>query len=322
MNRSERNERIVDTREQFRMNVGKAFWKAPVDIATTKSQVLHRGSNTIPVIIPPHAIPPMRHLTPDALYHVAASMRSRYAQLGLEPAEDIGYILGQSFDGSAKRENDGSVIKPFEAHLPIVNHSTRKVIIDQNILRLYSDWASIPIRGEELYEKVRSREIDLDGHENEDWKWIYKKRNGHKDINNIVGIDIKIQPGSGLWIPPDSTNSIIKISSTLPTYRDEIRNLQKPIPQTDEEILWTGRVQIRLGKSVEGIITEKIAEYVEASEALEDKQEVLRSGRHIHSLLIDSGTNWGNQGVIVEIKSATTPHQIPLMVPFRFAQAA
>lgn len=322
MSRFEQERIIIPTHEQFKVNVGERFWKAPVDIPAKHLQALKPGLNDVPVIVSPLALPPMRHLSSDALKHISASMRSRYAQLGLEPDENIGHNIAYFFDNYAELANDGTVEDSFEALIPIINHSPRTVIVEGNILRLYSEWASTPVRGEALIEKVHSGEIGLDGVEGEDWKWIYKKRNGRREEKDIVGVDVRIQPERRLWIPPDSENPIIRISSTSPDYRDEIKRLQRPIPETDEEVLWTGRVRISLGKSVEGIITEKIEGYVDPTEILEDEQEVCRSGRHIHSLLIDAGTNWGEGGVIVEIKSATSPLRIPKWVPFRFAQAA
>jgi hypothetical protein len=280
--------------EHLGHNLQEAFFKTP-DLAIVRPALVNPGSSTaVSVVIDDKT----RVLVKSArnLDMISASMRSRYAQLGLDmDSEEAPEFIKQL------------LLQGATADFQLYNHSLRPVQLseDTRLLRLFYEPADAILAGKELSQAIGDGRIQLGGARGKDWEWAYD------DLGKRVGVFIRIS-GRRLWIPPGE--DVISISSEGPDYRSEIDGILKPLPvlEDDKKVFWIGEtaVSIALGVSIEGVLDSRILRDL-------DNPSLDFVGTQTNSFLIDSGTKWP---VRVEVKSLTDPRKIPNFARFHFLQ--
>lgn len=295
-------------RERLFSNVEGKFWKGP-DIATAADVMIYRYTNT-PVIITPNSLPPLHGLPPEVLSGVVrASVRSRYAQIGIDVHDDIGGQIAQWIVENDKQALDGSIKEQFEARALTFNHCARPIFIPRgaHLFRFFYEFAQPVVRGKNLIALVSSGEIKVDGAYGSDWAWSYEHTGAGE---NIIGMHIRIKPEGRRWIPPHHDDEPIVIDDRGSDYRKEIDDLMYPIPEDESEKLWVGEtVPINLGPSIEAILDKVVVRDI-------GKFDIGTLGLQTNSRLIDGGkTHWP---IRVEVLSATTPERIPHYVHLHF----
>lgn len=301
-------------RERLFRNVGEKFWKGP-DLVTLEDVIVYRYTN-VPIVVAPNSLPPLHGLPPEVLSGVVrASVRSRYAQLGINLHDDIGGQIAQRIVENDKQALDGSIKEQFEARALTFNHCARPIFIPRgaHLFRFFYEFVQSMVRGKDLISLVESGEIKVNGTYGFDWTWSYSEK-GKDTENNIVGMQIRIKTEGRRWIPPDLDNKPLVLDLAYdPTgydYRKRIDTMLEPIPYDEREKLWVGEtVPINLGPSVEAILDKVVVRDIEGF-------DIETLGLQTNSRLIDGGkTHWP---IRVEVLSATTPERIPHYVHLHF----
>lgn len=278
------------------------------------------GSSNLPQAVDVVRIDPSKGIFSACPNYLFMSVRSRYAQLGLDvpdyPVVDqIPKILRQIKHGERPHG-------PFDVLTCVINHSARQINLPEGtrLFRLYSNSFDNFVLGDNLVKLVESGEIKISGEQGKDWDWNYDSRDFRinnppfaywREIARVTGIRIRVKPIG--WIPPDRNAQPIKIDDETRTYRREIAKLLKPIPEDDRQILWIGETisPITISQSLDAIIGRDVLPHLEQDYPGEH-------GLHINSRLIDGGTNWP---VRVEILSATKPDRIPTFITLYLARS-
>jgi hypothetical protein len=297
--------------ERLSQNVEGKFWKGP-DIVTASDVTIYRHTN-IPIVITPNSLPPLHGLPPEALNGVVrASVRSRYAQLGIDLHDDIGGQIAQWIVENGYQTMSGCIEQEFEARAFAFNRCARPIFIPKgsHLFRFFYEFARPAVRGKDLISLIKSEEIKIDGKQDYDWMWSYNRIGSGEE--NIIGINIRIKSEGRKWISPHPTNEPIIIKEQEGDYREEIDELLVPIPQDKNEKLWIGETTpVSLGQSIEAILGRVV---VRDSAIF----EIETLGLQTSSRLIDGGkTNWP---IRVEVLSATTPEVIPNYVHLHFVK--
>lgn len=301
--------------ERLGRNVEGKFWKGP-DVVTAEDVTIYRHTN-IPIIITPKSLPPLHGLSPEALNGVVrASVRSRYAQLGIDLHDDIGGQIAQQIVRDNYQTVDGDIKEQFPAWAFTFNRCSRPIFIPKGVhlFRFFYEFAQPMVRGKNLISLVNSEEVKVDGAYGSDWMWLYNRIGSGED--NIIGMQIRIKDEGRRWIPPDPDNKPIVLDlaydSTGYDYRKRTDAMLEHIPYDDREKLWIGEtVSVNLGRRIDAIL-DKIA--VRDS----NKFEIETLGLQTNSMLIEGGrTDWP---IRVEVLSATTPEVIPNFVHLHFVK--
>lgn len=300
--------------ELLSQNVEGKFWKGP-DIVTAEDVTINSVTN-VPIIITPESLPSLEGLPPEALNGVVrASLRSRYAQLGIDLHDDIGGQIAQWITRNSYQTTSGAIKEQFEARALTYNRGTRLIFIPKgsHLFRFFYEFAQPMIRGKNLTSLVDSGEIKVDGTYGSDWMWHNQTGSGE---DNIMGIDIRIKSEGRRWIPPNPDNKPIILDlaydSTEYDYRKRIDTMLEPIPDDNREKLWIGEtVPVNLGRRIEAILDKIVVRD-------NNKFEIETLGLQTNSHLIDGGkTHWP---IRVEVLSATTPGVIPNYVNLHFVK--
>lgn len=233
----------------------------------------------------------------------SASMRSRYAQIGLHPGDfSLEYALESYFNADDYNS--------FEFPFAIVNLSNAAIVIPRGteILRFYVPPTKF-IENGQLEELVKDRVVQIDGKEDREWKYVYSSI--EKNREDIVGIALKVKEQGRKYIP--WRNEPISVSGSERNYRREVDRFLVPVEGRSEPgvpCLWIGEtVAIDLGNQVTAEI-ERNAYPGFVGNALSPT-----TGEHINSRLVDPSTGWP---VRVEIYSPTKGNHVADWVVFRF----
>lgn len=280
--------------EQMGYSPKEAFFKTP-DLAIIRPTLVNPGSSSaVSVTIDDIT----RALVKSArnISMISASMRSRFAQLGLDmDPEAVPEFIKQLLTEGAT------------ADFQLYNHSLRPVQLSEGtrLLRLFYEPADAILAGKELSQAIGEGKIQLGGARGKDWEWAYD------DLGKRMGVFIRINDRR-LWIPPGE--DVISINSEGSDYRKEIDSILKPLPvlEDDRKALWIGEtaVSIALGASVEGVLDSRILRDL-------DNPSLDFVGTQTNSFLIDSKTKWP---VRLEVRSSTNPKRIPRFARFHFLQ--
>lgn len=292
-------------------NGEREFYKGE-DIRTQKAVTIYENHRfEVPVIISPDklAFPVPLHIA-EMQTHLHSSMRSRFAQVGLE-IEEFGYQLAKKLRDMGYEMAHGNV-HPFTMPTYITNNSERAVTIpkDTHLFRLFVDEPRQAVQDSELEMLLGSGDIKIDGIPGVDWDYILEEENGRL-IKKGLRIGIKDER---YFIQHDPSPIIVNDSSS-DNYRKLVDTYFVPVPKTSRRIWWVGEtVHISLSNRVEAVIDKDV------SHDISGMQNGGIYGRHINSRLIDGGkTNWP---VRVEIVSATTPDMRPNYVALRLRKSA
>lgn len=298
--------------ERFSRNVEGKFWKG-ADIVTAEDVTVYRHTN-VPIVITPDSVPPLFGLPPEALSYAKTSVRSRYAQLGVDLHDDIGGQIAQWIVENDKQTLDGGIHEQLNTKAFVFNRCARPISIPKGVhlFRFFYEFAQPMVRGKDLVSLVKAGEIEVDGRYRFDWLWAYNERG--KGIDNIVGMQIRIKDEGRRWIPPDPDNKPIVLDLAYDTtgydYRGKIDAMLEPIPYDTEEKLWIGEtVPVNLGKRIEAILDKIVV-------SDSSKFEIETLGLQTNSRLIDGDrTRWP---IRVEVLSATAKEVIPNYVHLHF----
>lgn len=281
-------------------SVETKFWKARTDIQTTDKKIrLNPGSNSVPLTVYPDALPILHYADHKQLSQYLPSMRSRYAQLGIDIEGDIMRRITQAI-----RLNPDFPDIPLELEAGIVNYSQRPIDLPESIrlFRLFRSFTE-PMQGRELVSALRSGQIKINGKQGVAWDLEYPQQ----EDQPITGVRVAID-SQRTWIPKG--RKPIQISDTARNFRKEVDKYHKPIPKTAETILWVGQTpNIQLDPSIEGVLDHVAFPNISRA-ALPHS-----FGTHIKSHLIDAGSNWP---IRVEILSGTEQEIMPNFVTFYF----
>ena len=293
--------------ERLSQSVENKFWKGTdVQVAT---DVFLNTATRIPILIHPESLPPMDSLGPNNLYFLHGSVRSRWAQLGVDLEEEVGPRIAGALVASIGPKN--KVTSPFFGEVVLHNRAARSIHIPKGskIFRLYYDVKESALFGKDLIHAFTSGNIKIEGESGRDWAWAYGSEDSRED-DNIVGMHVRIDSRGRRWIPPDANNIAVTVDDSMPDYRTKIDELLVPIPRTQETILWVGQTNKVTLSSVEAVLDRQTRSNIDVS------ARRLTRGYQINSRLIDDGrTNWP---VRVEILSPTTRSAISNFVTFHF----
>lgn len=233
----------------------------------------------------------------------SASMRSRYAQIGLHPAdESLVYALEAYFNA----EDNDSFNFPFA----ITNLSNAPIFVPRGteMMRFYVPPTKF-IENGSLEELVKDRTIQIDGKEGREWQFVYNSL--EKNRKDIVGVALKIKENNRQYIP--RRDEPISVSGSERNYRREVDRFLVPVEKRMDPYvacLWIGETSaIDLGNKVTGEIERN------AYPGFRGNTLSPTTGEHINSRLIDPSTGWP---VRVEIFSPTQGEQVADWVVFRF----
>jgi hypothetical protein len=299
--------------ERLSQNVEGKFWKGP-DIVTAGDVTIYRHTN-IPIIITPESLPSLYRCQPEALRYTRTSVRSRYAQLGIDLHDDIGGQIAQWIVENNKQTSDGRIQEQFEARALTFNRCARPIFIPEgtHLFRFFYEHAQPALRGKNLISLVNSGEIKVDGEYGSDWMWSYNRNGSGED--NIIGINVCIKSEGRKWIPPGDNKPIVldlAYDATGYDYRKRIDVILEPIPYDNKEKLWIGEtVPVNLGGRIEAILSKIVVRDT-------SKFEIETLGLQTNSMLIEGGkTDWP---IRVEVLSATTPEVIPNFAHLHFVK--
>ncbi len=245
-----------------------SVWISP-DIAIENSTIInpddHNGA--VQVVLSKTDLPPGLPMTRGALGSLRISVRSFFAQAGIDVT---------LFSSSVTDEMLVDLAAGKSAPIPvdIVNHGQRAVELDGNIMRFFWVDDTKRLRGPELLRTLQSGEFAVEGTEREDW-FIGSYEEDDALANREKGLCVVVRLKPQKYYAPSAPEPIRKIS-TLKT-RDNLADILMPIPpgvEMDFEIGETPR--IRVGQGIIAVINTGIEQ----------------GQRHISSPLIDSGSDW------------------------------
>lgn len=293
--------------ERLSRSVENKFWKG-LDVEAATDVFLNTTAR-IPILIHPESLPPMDGLDPDHLYFLHGSVRSRWAQLGVDLEEEVGPRIAGALVASVGPKD--KVTSPFFGEVVLHNRAARSIHIPKGsrIFRLYYDIKESALFGKDLLHAFTSGNIKIEGEFGKDWAWAYGGETSRVE-DNIIGVHVRIDSRGRRWIPPDTDNLPVTVDDSMPDYRTKIDEFLVPIPHTQEAILWVGQTSKITLNSVETVLDKETRSNIDAS------ARRLTRGYQLNSRLIDDGrTNWP---VRVEILGSTTRSTISNFVTFHF----
>lgn len=247
-------------------------WIGP-DLAVEKTVVIppEQLVQGVGVVVNKKNLPPGLDITRGAMSALQVSVRSFFAQVGI----DIAFHGGPLSDETLQKIDRGEdTVIPVD----VINNGQRAIELEGNIMRFF--WANerTRLRGQEILQAIRSGEFAVEGVEGEDWFLggydpNKKIATTDQDADQSLCVVVRLKPEK-YYVPPaqeplrkDNTKKI----------RDDLSSLLKPIPAGEElpfEISETPR--IRVGENLVAVI----------NTGAEQGQ------KHINSPLIDSGSDW------------------------------
>ncbi|MBI4599317.1 hypothetical protein HY732_00155 [Candidatus Uhrbacteria bacterium] len=246
-----------------------SVWMSP-DIAIEKPTIInpdgHYGG--VHVVLSKKDLPPGLPITRGALGSLKISVRSFFAQVGID-------IVPDSISLTDEMLNDLGTGGKTPIPVDIVNHGQRAVELDGNIMRFFWVDGLKGLRGPELLRTIQSGEFTVDGVEGEDW-FLGGYEQDDKIANPDKGLCVVVRLKPQKYYAPYAPEPIKK-NNTLKT-RDDLADILKPIPpgvRLSFEISETPRIKV--GDGIVAVINTGVEE---------------QGQRHISSPLIDSGSDW------------------------------
>ncbi len=282
------------------------YWIGP-DISTKRKVIIDSNGLILPVTITPESLPSMFRKRPEYLKGFGVSMRSRYAQLGLDTYEVLTQQIAIALVETGSQDMNGNVTKPFTVDVLVFNNSQRSVNLKEGsrIFRLFNKWERPLARGKEIVRLLESGQVELKGDFGKDWSWSYAYSQ-EGNMQEIIGINVRIDDRNRRWIPPlDHDDTPIEIDDKRKDYRNSIEEMFVEVPEREEKIFWVGETtpEIVLRPTVDAIIDKAVLPDISG------KINFNQMGVHAQSHLLEGGqTNWR---VRVEVKSPTVRKKMP-----------
>ncbi|KKU94995.1 hypothetical protein A3A64_00850 [Candidatus Gottesmanbacteria bacterium RIFCSPLOWO2_01_FULL_48_11] len=221
-------------------------------------------------------------IPPEAIKYLHVSMRSRWAQLGLEISgfsdENGKYLLtSQIWKGIQQGLT-------YELPVGIANFGKNPIYIPRGarLFRLYTLLGAWHQNGEKLANLVRSGAISIEGKEGEDWKWFHF---GGTTDRNVIGVNLRLKP-QRWWIPPRLEGPSVTVSDAGRNFRDEIDSLMEPVPTTDETVFWVGETTAKI------TLPQNIYAKLNVAQIEINDHGSPKFALQVLSTLIDGGTDW------------------------------
>lgn len=192
-------------------------------------------------IIRPHSIQPVSVSVFDALYQTSldghgASIRSRYAQLGLDCLDHVALRVVEA----SKNGETGTTVL-------VINHSDRPVQLPggEELFKLYGYKRGEFINGSSLTDLVTNGKIGIIGEQGKDWNY-WRNQDGE-----ICGIELKINHDSWTWIPPHPNNEAVSIHTDGHSreFRQTLNRILRPVSDDtplNQTKLWIGETHAHL----------------------------------------------------------------------------
>ncbi len=288
--------------------------KGEEDVFVLQDTLFQPGRTEAVVRIDPKCIPPFTTITAAALSEMRISMRSRYAQLGLDVDEHIVHAISRIQTLRPDFFHEGGMRESLALTIPVMNWARRPVMLSEGsrLFRFfYWNPAKNRVRGKALGELLDRGDMQIHGEYGTDWLFQYRHPYTRKS-DDIIGVFVRLDEEK-LWIPEDM--STITISDNGPVdYRDEIANYLSPVPKTEEELFYLGRTKpvISLRVGTDAILSRNA--WAGKAHPLITRPS---TASQTNSPLIDGGTDWQ---VIVEIVGKTTDSHVPSWVSLQIAQ--
>lgn len=248
------------------------FWVSP-DVAIAKPKTVEPGQMVpgINLILSKKYLPPGMDITRGALDSLDVSVRSFFAQTGIE----VKFHSSSLSDAQIKnlQEGQGALIP-----VDIINHGQRSVEIEGKIMRLF--WANDRnrLRGADLLSAIRSGDFTVDGVEGEEWflgGWGEddKFATDGRDSDKGLCVVVRLKP-QRFYIP----YSPVPIKKDEKRKRiDQLADLLVPIPKDKKFVFEVGETpRVKLSDGIFAVINTGAE----------------RGQKHINSPLVDSGSNW------------------------------
>jgi hypothetical protein len=262
--------RKIDLQKELDTRLDGVFWKSP-DISVAKKIIVEPGpAQLVPVNLSSDISPSKKQ--PDFLTIANWSVRSRYAQIGL----DIPYPPGEFISKSIKSGQKNSYIL-------IDNFGPRPIKLHQGdpIFRFFAFPTlekSLLRQGKDLYHLIEKGGISFTGEPGKDWQYF------NDNFGKPIGIEFFLNPNHRKTVRPSSINEPITISSKDKDYRNFIDfKYLMSAPESTDLNFWVGETtsDIRLGYKVNAVIWKK-----PFKNGTESNQSI-----HLNSTLIDNGFN-------------------------------
>lgn len=269
------------------------IWKSP-DFSIATEVILQPGrTQNIPVIVP--SLDPF---TPRVLSYGEFSVRSRYAQFGIDILHSAAKLIGETQE----------VVKAeLMVSVPIRNHSARPVNLPEGtrLFRFFMTPANASLDREKLLEMVENGKVRVGGERGRDWEVLFTEKIGK--------LWLKLDPYKILWMPPhpDSTPITIPDQPGI-DYRTLVDGFLEAGPISEKTIHWVGETVSQLGLNSE--VSAIIDRIPLGRDAL-----LAHGSEHINSLLLDGGSpEWP---IRTELLSSTSPGKIPEYILLRFLKS-
>jgi hypothetical protein len=272
----------------------------------------------VPITLPGKSFPFANFDHPYFFSVFETHTRSRFAQLGLEVSPSTGPMIGQTLHLA----QEGDLQEP-RAIIPVVNHAARPICLPEGtkFFNLYY-WDGETITGDSLIDLL-GKEIEISGTQGKDWRFWYGQRAEGGPLkrerfsgNEIEGIEFFLDLQSQAWIPPSEKPISISDAEAENHNRAEVDQfLEKPIPKSDQPILWISATSasLKISEAIHGLLDWVVTETGNPV-ATEDSCHY-----QINSRIIKGGHTYGKMRT--EIFSPTTEEVIPRTVLLRFVRA-
>lgn len=273
-----------------------------------------------PVLIRNHRVKPVsivvdpEHLPGPAVEFpneedIFESTRSGWARFGISVKEEA----GRDIHREALSRMRNRFFEPFIMKVPVHNFAAQDILLQGTFFRLFTEGPRL--KGLNLTRNIESVSLDkeeipkkpigISGTFGDDWLYIYD--NGEEDEARIVGVYLKIDPNSRLWIPdkpklPDP----LSLPANYRSARDQkqIDEAMAGVPKTTRNILWQAKTTSRLVLPLN--IHAVLGKAVVTDLSKKELDHLNQDGKHTHKnsrFLEGHGkTNWR---VILEVYGPT-----------------
>lgn len=288
-------------REKLSNSSEMGLWKGP-NISVAEHIIIPSRTDypvDVPVLVTPDSFPPKKNWNLGKVVPLKVSVRSRFAQPGLDIDDEMGNML---------LNDNGSRDEPHKTVVKVTNRCMRpiEILSGTGLFRLYAERDSA-LKGYSLERMLLDEKIKIAGKKGVDWEWAFDA-----DGKTQIGIYIKINPNNRRWIPPHPINEPLIIDDRAEDYRGILDAFLESVPLgSKEKLLWIGETARLSLRGVNGILDKVTHTHLNPDDSN-------GFGTQINSRLIDEKSDWA---VRVEILSETTWRKMSNFVRMRFVKS-
>ncbi|MDP2637969.1 MAG: hypothetical protein Q8P26_02830 [Candidatus Levybacteria bacterium] len=273
------------------------LWKGPNIVLAERTVIPPKTIVEVPVIVYPESLPLKKDWSLGTVFPLKVSVRSRFAQAGLDIDDKTGNELLSQSNGSTK---------PFKSNVKVISRVERPIegLAETGLFRLYAQKKPF-LTGYPLEKMAKDERIKIDGKKGDGWEWAFDEEG-----RSPIGIYIRINDNNRKWMPPSLKPLLV--DDKVKDYRRLLDTELEDVPLgLKEDILWIGEtVKVTLG-GVNGILDQVTHTHLNPNSSR-------GFGKQINSRLIDEETDWA---IRVEILSKTTWREMPNFVRMRFIKS-